>query len=129
MSEFENLGLKAGIWTGLIRRSDAPKPISLFHKGDSVGQARIAEAGEDVWQVAVNLPAERLNDGVSTFLLIESTSEDGLADPMGQQIASLSVSAGQALQQDVLAEMELIRSELDLLKKEFRRFGADGRQG
>ncbi|WBU61796.1 hypothetical protein [Paracoccus albus] len=129
MSEFENLGLKAGVWTGRIRRGDAPKPISLFHKGDVVGQARIAGEGEGVWQVAVNLPVDRLNDGVTTFLLIESASDESPADPMGRQVASLVVSAGQALQQDVLAEMELIRSELDLLKKEFRRFGAEGRQG
>ena len=47
-----------------------------------------------------------------------------LEDRAGGQLASLSVAAGQALEQDILVEMELMRAELDLLKREFRRFAA-----
>ncbi|HMQ39634.1 MAG TPA: hypothetical protein PKC09_00045 [Paracoccus sp. (in: a-proteobacteria)] len=123
MSDFENLGLKAGTWSGLLHRAAAPAQAGLVHNGERVAEARIAAAGEGIWRIDVDLPAERLGDGVTSFLLFEEVAGDEAPVGRGQPLASLSVSAGRALQRDLLAELDLVRAELELLKREFRRFG------
>ena len=120
MAEFENLGLKAGVWSGLLHRAAAPEQVGLVHRGETVAEARVTPVKEGLWRIDVDLPANRLGDGVISFLMLEGRT--------GGQLASLSVAAGQALEQDLLVEMELMRAELDLLKREFRRFAA-GSQG
>lgn len=120
MREFENLGLKSGVWSGLIRASAEPERLVLIHHGEPVAEARTKRMEDGVWRVEVDLPADRLNDGTTTFILIGAGAGDEL-NPTGDQIAKISVAAGEAVDQDLLAEIELIRAELDLLKREFRR--------
>lgn len=122
MAEFENLGLKSGIWSGLLRRDAAPERVGLVHRGEVVAEARITAAGEGQWRIDADLPPARISDGVTSFLLLEHGG--GQDAGAGDQLASLSVVAGRALEQDLLAEIDLLRAELDLLKREFRRFGA-----
>lgn len=124
MSDFENLGLKAGIWSGLLHRSAAPQGAGLVHNGELVAEARIAAAGDGVWRIDVDLPAARLGDGVTSFLLFEGIPDDEDRAGRGNLLASLSVLAGRVLEHDLLAELDLVRAELDLLKREFRRLGA-----
>lgn len=120
MAEFENLGLKAGVWSGLLHRAAEPEQVSLVHHGEVVAEARVTLVKDGLWRIDADVPGARISDGATSFLLLEGS--------MGGQLASLSVVAGQALDQDVLVEMELLRAELDLLKREFRRFAA-GAQG
>lgn len=122
MSDFENLGLKAGIWSGLLHRAVAPAQAGLVHNGERVAEARIAAAGDGTWRIDVDLPAGRLGDGMTSFLLFEEILGDDGPVGRGELLASLSVSAGRALERDLLAELDLVRSELELLKREFRRF-------
>ena len=126
MAGFESLGLKGGIWQGVLSRTDAPGRILLVHMAARVGEARVApDEAEGRWRISAALPLERLSDGVQTFLLVE----DGGAGteplrPGGQQLASLTLVAGDLLEDDLRAELNLMRAELDLLKKEFRRLAA-----
>lgn len=126
MSDFENLGLKAGVWSGLLHRPAAPDRVGLVHRGAVVAEARVAPVKDGMWRIEVDLPGGQISDGVTSFLLSEVNSGDDQAALPGNRLASLSVMAGQALEQDMLVELELIRAELDLLKREFRRFGAQG---
>lgn len=42
MSEFEYLGLKSGIWQGVIHRDAQPGRLVLVHMGSRVAEARLA---------------------------------------------------------------------------------------
>ena len=77
------------------------------------------------WRVAAAIPAQKLSDGVQTFLLLEDAGE-GAEPPLAtaRHLASLSLVAGAPLEQDLRAEIDLMRSELDLVKRELRRVAA-----
>jgi hypothetical protein len=63
--------------------------------------------------VSVPIPVDRIADGVQTFV-IRDRREDML-------LGSFSIVAGDALAEDIRAELSLLRAELDMLKKGFRR--------
>jgi hypothetical protein len=65
------------------------------------------------WFLRLPVPADRLDDGVQTFLLRD---RDG-----GQTLGHFSIVAGLPLEADLRAEIDLLRAELDLLKRVFRR--------
>ncbi len=68
---------------------------------------------EESWHVSVPIPVDRIADGVQTFV-IRDRREDML-------LGSFSIVAGDALAEDIRAELSLLRAELDMLKKAFRR--------
>jgi hypothetical protein len=61
----------------------------------------------------VPVPPDRLDDGVQTFLIRAADS--------GETLAHLTIVAGAPLEADLRAEIDLLRAELDLLKRAFRR--------
>ncbi|MFT4013377.1 MAG: hypothetical protein QM682_08225 [Paracoccus sp. (in: a-proteobacteria)] len=124
--EFESLGLKSGIWQGVLRREVAPGRLLLVHLGSRVADARAAAQADGSWRIAAAIPALKLSDGVQTFLLLEDQGE-GTEQPQpgALHLASLSIVAGAPLEEDMRAELDLIRSELDLLKKELRRLASN----
>ena len=69
--------------------------------------------GTEEWVLRVPVPADRIADGVQTFLIRDGDS--------GEVLDSFALLAGEALSQDIRAEMALMRAELDLLKQAFRR--------
>jgi len=70
-------------------------------------------AQERFWLVRVPVPPERIADGVQTFVIRDRRT--------GEVLDSFAVLAGDALSYDIRAEMALLREELDLLKRAFRR--------
>lgn len=126
MDQFESLGLKSGIWQGILRREAPPARLLLVHMGNRVGEARATAQDDGSWRVAAAIPAEKLSDGVQTFILLEDQGKDTEPpQPGAPHLASLSLIAGTPLENDLLAEMNLMRGELDLLKKELRRLAVD----
>lgn len=127
MSEFESLGLKSGIWQGILRREAAPGRLLLVHLGSPVAEAQAsAEPGGGGWRIAVTIPAERLSEGVQSFLLVEEPGDtDGGSRPGALHLGRLTLVAGGLLDDDLLAEVALMRAELELLKKELRRLAAE----
>jgi len=71
------------------------------------------DAGVGKWFVRFRLPVERLSDGVQTFVIEDADTGDALAHE--------TVIAGEVLDEDTRAEVALLRAELDLLKRAFRR--------
>lgn len=122
MDMFESLGLKSGIWQGILRRDHAPGRLLLVHLGSRVAEARATAQEPGVWRIAAAIPAQKLSDGVQTFLLLEDAGEGAEPpQPGALHLGSLSMVVGEPLQEDMRAEMHLMRNELDLVKKELRR--------
>ncbi|MFC3568337.1 hypothetical protein [Paracoccus sp. TOH] len=125
MNEFESLGLKGGIWQGVLQRPTPPARLVLVHMGARVAEARVSPDAAGGWRVAAPIPAERLSDGVQSFLLLEDQGEEGEPPrPGALHLGSLTLVAGALLDDDLRAELELMRAELELLKKELRRLAA-----
>ncbi len=123
MLQFENHGLKAGIWTGMLTAAQAPARVALVHLGEVVALANLSAAeGEGLWQVTVELPASFLSDGAHSLILIADGGKEAEApQPDAVQLDRLHLMAGAPLEHELVAEIKLMRAELDLLKREFRR--------
>jgi hypothetical protein len=65
------------------------------------------------WLVQVPVPAELLSEGVQTFLIRNMAT--------GEKLQHFTIITGVAMEDDLRAEVELLRAELDLLKRAFRR--------
>ena len=110
--------IQAGVYEGLLEslgsKTDIPR-LEMHHLGALVGTVQVvADTTKDgVWAVSVDIPASLLTDGVQAFSIIESTSKDTLD--------SFTILTGEPLEDDIRAEVALLRAELDMLKKAFRR--------
>ncbi|RNF34972.1 hypothetical protein [Paracoccus methylarcula] len=127
MPQFESHGLKAGAWSGILTAEAAPGRVFLAHLGEVVSVAHVTGAGDGQWQVSVDLPSELLADGVHSFILFADDGEGSEAPQSdAAQLDRLNVMAGAPLDDALLAEVQLLRSELELLKREFRRLATPG---
>lgn len=106
-----------GVWEGRIGNapaSGARPDITVMFQDQPVQDVRLSEGetgGE--WTVAVPVPAEAVADGVQTFVVFDAASSTRLGD--------FTLIAGEAVTDDLRAEVELLRAELDMLKRAFRR--------
>ena len=110
--------LQAGIWEGELFVPDEAErlpEIEVTHLDQPVPGHAITEDPDraGVWFVRFSVPAELIADGVQTFVISDRLT--------GARLASFAVLAGEALGDDLRAEMDLLRQELDMLKRAFRR--------
>ena len=103
--------LAGGVWEGLLSARELPR-LLIRHRDELVGEPETVEA-EGGWLVRFRLPAERLSDGVQTFVIEDAATGDALAHE--------TIFAGELIDDDIRAEVALLRAELDLLKRAFRR--------
>ena len=108
-----------GVWEGVITRTSgtdigAPK-ISVTHLGTALDDVTVTADPAQVnqWQVRVTIPAAALCDGVQTFLIRDAAVDVALG--------SFSIAMGDVLDTDIRGEVDLLRAELDMLKRAFRR--------
>jgi hypothetical protein len=110
--------LTEGVWTGVLTRkstgTEAPR-IEVLHLQQPLEGVEIrpltGEAG--AWSLHVPVPARLISDGVQTFLVNDVET--------GETIGDFALLSGDALAHDIRVEMSLLREELDLLKRAFRR--------
>jgi len=107
---FEN-----GLWQGHLAAEGEPK-IAVRYLGQDLEDLRLTQA-EDGWQLAIPVPAAALSDGVHSFVILDVTTSEKLGD--------FTIIAGDAAADDLRAEVELLRAELDMLKRAFRRLQSD----
>lgn len=113
--QFTNHGLKSGIWSGTLTAARPPARLTVTLRGQDIAQAVLTPMGAGEWQVRATLPATALSDGAHSLMLMA----DG-----GGVLARLPIIAGTALDGDMIAEIALLRDELEMLKREFRHFAS-----
>ena len=108
----------AGVWEGVVQtgrdHQEAPD-ISVSHLGQELENFELTNDPEVTgqWFLCVPIPPELLLDGVQVFLICEKES--------GEKLSSFTIVTGEPLEDDIRAEVELLRAELDMLKRAFRR--------
>lgn len=113
--------LLEGVWEGILLHEGgsqtAPRVI-VTHLQEPLGDVNVSDQQEGGgWVLRVPVPADRISDGVQTFVISDAVSEEVLD--------SFTIIAGDALAYDIRAEVTLLREELDMLKRAFRRHCLD----
>lgn len=105
--------IAGGVWEGVLTGSGYAGTLEALHQGHKLDGLSVTpvpgEAGSHLVRLAI--PASILSEGVQTVLLQAG----------GEVLASFTLIAGVPLEEDLRAEISLLRAELDLLKKAFRR--------
>lgn len=112
----EGARIAAGRWEAeLVAPGLAEAPaIEVWHRDARLdGVSLGAPSAPGRWPVSVPIPSALLSDGVQTFVVRETAT--GLA------LGHFTIVTGAPLEDDIRAEIELLRAELDMLKKAFRR--------
>ena len=111
--------IRAGVWHGRVMREDgadtpAPK-LSAWHLESELAAPQVipAKDASGLWDVFLPVPPEILSDGVQTVLIRD--------EPSGETLESFTLVTGEPLERDIRAEVDLLRAELDMLKRAFRR--------
>lgn len=107
-----------GVYEGVFKDkkgSGITPELELRYLGESVGEvyADQLDAQENTWLIRCKVPSDVLSDGVQTFLVCKKNESITLD--------SFSISAGEPLEDDLHNEISLLRQELDMLKRAFRR--------
>ena len=105
-----------GVWEGILRNSGEsntlPK-IKVTHLEQPLEGVEVHENQDQAhWVLRIPIPAKMIADGVHTFLIQDAAT--------GETLDSISIIAGEALGDDIRAETDLLRAELDMLKRAFR---------
>jgi hypothetical protein len=107
---------KDGIWEGLLiaQEAGAPPEVSVRLRDRDVTGVTVIQTGKETeFVLRIPVPIEAVGDGVQTFLISDMTDDSDLG--------SFSLIAGEVLDDDIRTEVDLLRAELDMLKRAFRR--------
>ena len=106
-----------GVWEGRITGAPATgaRPgVTVMFQDQPVSGVTLNEGQtEGDWMVSIPVPPEAVADGVQTFVIFDAEGSTRLGD--------FTLIAGEAVADDLRAEVELLRAELDMLKRAFRR--------
>ena len=107
------LRLAHGMWEGFLEAPSLPE-LRLRHRDQALPppEAERDEAARG-WRVRFRLPVERLSDGIETFVIEDAAT--------GEALAHETIVAGEAAGAGLASEVALLRAELDMLKRAFRR--------
>ncbi|UWQ01246.1 hypothetical protein K3X44_12200 [Aliiroseovarius crassostreae] len=107
----------AGVWEGelTVTGGSSLPEIEVSHLAKPLLGASVEPLPDQAsrYLVRMPIPSELLSEGVQTFVIGDKAS--------GEKLSHFSVVVGQPLDDDVLAEMDLLRAELDMLKRAFRK--------
>ena len=95
----------------------APSLKVHHHYKPNEGLSLRACDGPGVWFLRFPIPAEVISDGVQTFVISDAATN--------AVMATFSLLAGDVLDHNLRAKISLLRAELDMLKREFRRHCAE----
>lgn len=108
--------IAGGVFEAVIpsRTGAQPPDITVSYQGIAIPRAEVQKSGaKGQWALRVPIPAELLADGVQSFVI----QEEGT----GLTLGSFTIITGVPLEEDIRAEVDLLRAELEILKKEVRR--------
>lgn len=106
--------LNAGVWEGILTGPADTSPILVLrHNDEVVPGLSVEDIDTGSWAVRVPVPIEHINDDIQTFAIVDEGSNTVLA--------SFAIFAGDQLSDAKQVEMDLLRAELDMLKRAFRK--------
>ena len=107
--------LRAGVWEGVLSGVSGQPSVEVMHLEAPLAGTSVTEISDrpGSWAVRVPIPVEALSEGVQTFLIRDKAS--------GEKLGHFTIITGVAMEDDIRAEMDLLRAELDMLKRAFRR--------
>ncbi len=109
-SSFEN-----GIWQGHLEADTQPQ-IEARYLGETLSGVEVSPA-DGGWTITVPVPVAALSEGVHSFVIIDTANT--------QKLGGFTIIAGEPAADDLRAEVELLRAELEMLKRAFRRICRD----
>lgn len=115
MATLTKTRIRAGVWEGVLSGPTETPAIEVMLLGvpiPGVTLAAIPDRAAD-WAVRVPIPVEALSEGVQTFVIRDVATEE--------KLAHFTIITGVAMEEDLRAEVDLLRAELDMLKRAFRR--------
>lgn len=108
--------VRDGIWEGLVTASDAKAAqpnLTITCQDKALTEVELTSDGNGAWRLRIVLPHAVVTEGVQTVLIADSDTNEPLDH--------LSILTGDAPSHDLRGEVELLRAELDMLKRAFRR--------
>ena len=109
--------LRNGMWEGRITGapdSGRRPEIRVSHLDREIDGLALTEGdAPGTWELSVPIPAEAIAEGVQTFLIEDAET--------GTRLSDFTLIAGEPAGDDLRAEVALLRAELDMLKRAFRR--------
>lgn len=107
--------IRAGVWEGVLRTTAPAPAVEVTLQGKPIAGVTLTQIPGAIneWALRAPIAAEHLSEGVQTYLIREPSS--------GEALAHFTVITGVAMEDDLRAEVDLLREELDLLKRAFRR--------
>lgn len=116
--------LRGGLWEGLLAcgpDTPAPPRLVVFHPGGEIENFTLQPVppeagghdGAEAYLLRIPLGTELITDGVHLVTIAERAS--------GAVLGRITVAADAEADEDLRAELRLLRAELDLLKRAFRR--------
>lgn len=108
-------GIRSGVWQGVLDNSDVTE-VEVLHQGLPLPDVLLSrEGGKQV--ISAPIPSELLEDGIQTFVIRDSAR--------GTTLGHFSIAIGGANDDDLRTEVDILRAELELLKRAFRRHCLD----
>ena len=107
--------MRDGIWNGVVSGpKDGNQPdIEISCLDRVLDGVSLEDQGLGVWKLSFPVPADLLSDGVQILVVTEKSS--------GTRIGNYPIISGQSLEDDFRVEVELLRAEVELLKKTLRK--------
>jgi hypothetical protein len=113
------LSLAAGRWEGRLTGPPGlhPPQIAATWRGAEIAEPHVVPLGEGRWTVAIQLPLALMSDGMQTVAI----------GPRDEEPLCLETLAfADPVDPDIRAQVEALRTEVELLKRAFRRHLAEG---
>ncbi|PRY93367.1 hypothetical protein BCF33_2235 [Hasllibacter halocynthiae] len=111
--------IREGVWSARLESEGEPGPFAVTLRDREVPH-EVARIEGTLWEVRVPIPPSLIGEGIQTGIV---------AEPGGRRLAHFTLVAGEDAGADLRAEVDLLRAELDLLKRAFRRHCAGTARG
>lgn len=115
LPQFEQGAFRAGRWWGQFAAEAAPV-VAVTLNGLPLEGVSVAPLAEGRWEVGFAVPPEALATGVQSFVIADA--------PSGRRLTVATILTGLPIEDDIRAEIGLLRAELELVKRSLRRIAA-----
>ncbi|MCX7644240.1 MAG: hypothetical protein N2Z62_02960 [Rhodobacteraceae bacterium] len=111
----EKLAFRGGLWQGrLVGLPAGQSPqVAVGAGAAKLSGVEVRPDGAGAWILSVPIPSEALGDGIAVLLVTDAAS--------GERLGEIVLAVGEPAEDDLRAELGLLRAELELLKRAVRR--------